>query len=191
MGRVKHFEAEVHGFLKVMSDKSFEPPSSPGTQRKNKNLCGLCVLRGSISHDWKLCIILEKTMGSGLQAGIQFLISTRAVHISKTIDIIRNSLPVTNSYCFFPFSLYNIGDYIGRGRDYPVSIRFKVILPYLLLTLIVAVTGAYVVTRLVSNSLSERLSNQLLEAARGGCASDPGRRRIEHRKPDGVRPGSA
>ncbi len=47
-----------------------------------------------------------------------------------------------------------------------MSIRFKVILPYLLLTLIVAVTGAYVVTRLVSNSLSERLSNQLLEAGR-------------------------
>jgi signal transduction histidine kinase len=47
-----------------------------------------------------------------------------------------------------------------------VSIRFKVILPYLLLTLIVAVTGAYVVTRLVSSSLSERLSNQLIEAGR-------------------------
>src|SRR5512138_3917166 len=47
-----------------------------------------------------------------------------------------------------------------------MSIRFKVILPYLLLTLIVAVTGAYVVTRLVSSSLSERLSNQLLEAGR-------------------------
>lgn len=47
-----------------------------------------------------------------------------------------------------------------------MSIRFKVILPYLLLTLIVAITGAYVVTRLVSGSLSERLSNQLLEAGR-------------------------
>jgi hypothetical protein len=47
-----------------------------------------------------------------------------------------------------------------------VSIRFKVIVPYLLLTLLVAVTGAYVVTRLVSNSLGERLSNQLLEAGR-------------------------
>ena len=47
-----------------------------------------------------------------------------------------------------------------------MSIRFKVILPYLLLTLIVAVTGAYVVTRLVSSSLNERLSNQLLEAGR-------------------------
>jgi len=47
-----------------------------------------------------------------------------------------------------------------------VSIRFKVILPYLLLTLFVAVTGAYVVTRLVANSLEERLSNQLLESGR-------------------------
>ena len=47
-----------------------------------------------------------------------------------------------------------------------MSIRAKVILPYLLLTLIVAVTGAYVVTRLVSSSLGERLTNQLLEAAR-------------------------
>jgi signal transduction histidine kinase len=47
-----------------------------------------------------------------------------------------------------------------------VSIRFKVILPYLLLTLVVAVTGVYVVTRLVSNTLQERLTNQLLEAGR-------------------------
>ncbi|HJS19709.1 MAG TPA: ATP-binding protein [Anaerolineales bacterium] len=47
-----------------------------------------------------------------------------------------------------------------------MSIRFKVILPYLLLTLIIAVSGAYVVTRLVSSSLDERLSNQLLEAGR-------------------------
>jgi signal transduction histidine kinase len=47
-----------------------------------------------------------------------------------------------------------------------VSIRLKVILPYLLLTLVVAVTGVYVVTRLVANSLSERLTNQLLEAGR-------------------------
>ena len=47
-----------------------------------------------------------------------------------------------------------------------MSIRFKVILPYLVLTLFIAVTGAYVVTRLVSNSLSERLTNQLLEAGR-------------------------
>ncbi|MGD8405798.1 MAG: ATP-binding protein [Anaerolineales bacterium] len=47
-----------------------------------------------------------------------------------------------------------------------MSIRIKVILPYLLLTLLVAITGAYVVTRLVTDSLSERLQNQLLEAGR-------------------------
>ena len=60
-----------------------------------------------------------------------------------------------------------------------MSIRFKVILPYLLLTLIVAVTGAYVVTRLVSSSLSERLSNQLLES--GHVVSDTmARQEIKH-----------
>ncbi|HXD10839.1 MAG TPA: ATP-binding protein [Anaerolineales bacterium] len=47
-----------------------------------------------------------------------------------------------------------------------MSIRYKVILPYLLLTLLVAVTGVYIVTRLVSSSLGERLSNQLLESGR-------------------------
>lgn len=47
-----------------------------------------------------------------------------------------------------------------------MSIRIKVILPYLLLTLLIAVTGAYVVTRLVASSLEERLANQLLEAGR-------------------------
>lgn len=47
-----------------------------------------------------------------------------------------------------------------------MSIRFKVILPYLLLTVIVAVIGVYVVTRLVSRTLEERLTNQLLEAGR-------------------------
>ena len=70
-------------------------------------------------------------------------------------------------------------DYSGRERHLHVSIRFKVILPYLLLTLIVAVTGAYVVTRLVSSSLSERLSNQLLEA--GHVVSDTmARQEIKH-----------
>lgn len=47
-----------------------------------------------------------------------------------------------------------------------MSIRIKVILPYLLLTFLIAITGAYVVTRLVTDSLSERLNNQLLEAGR-------------------------
>ena len=47
-----------------------------------------------------------------------------------------------------------------------MSIRIKVILPYLLLTLVVAITGVYVVTKLVASSLNERLTNQLLESGR-------------------------
>ncbi len=47
-----------------------------------------------------------------------------------------------------------------------MSIRLKVILPYLFLTIIVSVIGVYVVTRLVSNTIQERLTNQLLEAGR-------------------------
>ena len=54
---------------------------------------------------------------------------------------------------------------IGLGKRF-MSIRFKVILPYLLLTLLVAATGAYVVTRLVTNTLQERLTNQILDAGR-------------------------
>jgi signal transduction histidine kinase len=60
-----------------------------------------------------------------------------------------------------------------------MSIRIKVILPYLLLTLVVAITGVYVVTRLVSNSLSERLTNQLLEAGRV-VSDDVARQEIKH-----------
>lgn len=47
-----------------------------------------------------------------------------------------------------------------------MSIRLKVALPYLLLTVVVSLIGVYVVTRLVTSTLSERLTNQLLEAGR-------------------------
>ncbi len=47
-----------------------------------------------------------------------------------------------------------------------MSIRLKVILPYLILTVAIAMIGVYVVTRLVANNLSDRLNNQLLEAGR-------------------------
>lgn len=46
------------------------------------------------------------------------------------------------------------------------SVRTKIILPYLLLTLITAAVGAYVVTQLVASSLQERFDNQLLDAGR-------------------------
>jgi signal transduction histidine kinase len=60
-----------------------------------------------------------------------------------------------------------------------VSIRFKVILPYLILTIIVAMTGAYVVTRLVAGTLEERLSNQLVQAGRV-ISDEMVRQEIEH-----------
>ena len=47
-----------------------------------------------------------------------------------------------------------------------MSIRLKVALPFLILTVVVSVIGVYVVTRLVTGSLSERLTNQLLESGR-------------------------
>jgi signal transduction histidine kinase len=47
-----------------------------------------------------------------------------------------------------------------------MSIRIKVILPYLLLTLVVSLIGVYVVTQLVTGTLRERLTNQLLESGR-------------------------
>lgn len=47
-----------------------------------------------------------------------------------------------------------------------MSIRLKIALPFLLLTVVVSVIGVYVVTRLVTGTLTERLTNQLLEAGR-------------------------
>lgn len=46
------------------------------------------------------------------------------------------------------------------------SIGTKIILPYLLLTLVVAGVGAYIVTNLVTGTLRERFNNQLLDAGR-------------------------
>ena len=46
------------------------------------------------------------------------------------------------------------------------SIRSKIILPYLILTILVALLGTYIVTQLIASSLEERFENQLLEAAR-------------------------
>ncbi len=46
------------------------------------------------------------------------------------------------------------------------NIRAKIIMPYLVLTLIVAVLGIYVVTRLVVSSIDDLLTNALLEAGR-------------------------
>jgi putative nucleotidyltransferase with HDIG domain len=45
-------------------------------------------------------------------------------------------------------------------------IRWKIIAPYALLTVVIAAAGTYVATRLVTGSLEDRFDNQLAEAAR-------------------------
>jgi putative nucleotidyltransferase with HDIG domain len=45
-------------------------------------------------------------------------------------------------------------------------IRWKIVLPYALLTVLLAVIGSYLATRLVTGSLEERFDNQLAEAGR-------------------------
>jgi putative nucleotidyltransferase with HDIG domain len=50
---------------------------------------------------------------------------------------------------------------------YPTRhLRWKIIAPYVALTIILAVAGAYLVTKLVGGSLDERFNNQLIEAGR-------------------------
>ncbi len=46
------------------------------------------------------------------------------------------------------------------------SIGSKIIVPYTVLTLVIAAIGAFIVTNLVTGSLSERFQNQLLDAGR-------------------------
>jgi signal transduction histidine kinase len=58
-------------------------------------------------------------------------------------------------------------DWLQSGSKYfSSSISNKIILPYALLTLLLAVLGVFVITRLVAGSFEARLKNQLLEAGR-------------------------
>jgi signal transduction histidine kinase/sensor domain CHASE-containing protein len=46
------------------------------------------------------------------------------------------------------------------------SLRAKLIVPYVLLTMVIAMVGVFIVTRLVTSSIRERFVNQLFEASR-------------------------
>ncbi len=52
------------------------------------------------------------------------------------------------------------------SRFITLNIRSKIVIPYLVLTLVIAAIGIYVVITLVTSSLDERLTNHLLEAGR-------------------------
>ena len=55
---------------------------------------------------------------------------------------------------------------ISNFKQIAASIGAKIILPYFILTLVVAAIGAYIVTTLVASTVTERFENQLLDAGR-------------------------
>jgi signal transduction histidine kinase len=59
------------------------------------------------------------------------------------------------------------GQTTSRSRRWPnlSGLQAKLIIPYVILTVIIAVVGMYVVTRLVTSSIRERIANQLVEAS--------------------------
>lgn len=58
-------------------------------------------------------------------------------------------------------------NWLRRGwKFFSSSIRNRIIIPYALLTLVLATFGAFVVTQLVAGSFEERLNNQLIDAGR-------------------------
>ncbi len=67
----------------------------------------------------------------------------------------------------------------GRGlTDVLSSLRAKLVVPYVLLTLATAMIGMFIITRLVASTLRERFANQLLEASRVAADSVVRRERV-------------
>ncbi len=59
-----------------------------------------------------------------------------------------------------------LGAMLGRLWQQLRTLRGQLIIPYVLLTLVTAMVGTYVVTRLVTSSVRERFVNQMYEASR-------------------------
>jgi len=67
----------------------------------------------------------------------------------------------------------------GLGLAYRLSsLRAKLVVPYVLLTLAIAMIGMFIVTRLVASTLRERFANQLLESSRVAADSIVRRERV-------------
>ncbi len=60
----------------------------------------------------------------------------------------------------------DIGKALRRLAPALAGLQGRLILPYVLLTMIIAMVGTYVITRLVTSSVRERFTNQLYEASR-------------------------
>lgn len=85
-------------------------------------------------------------------------------HALESSSIVFSSLPAKSQVTQ---KMKTPTDWLHSGAKYfSSSIRNKIILPYALLTLLLAVLGIFVITRLVAGSFEARLKNQLLEAGR-------------------------
>jgi putative nucleotidyltransferase with HDIG domain len=70
-----------------------------------------------------------------------------------------------------PASTADRGQTRWRFLSWPVRhIRWKIVLPYVFLTAVLALVGSYLATQAVTGSLEERFNNQLVDA--GGVVSD-------------------
>ena len=58
------------------------------------------------------------------------------------------------------------GDPARETATVRFPIRLKVTLPYLILALIIAMAGAYIITQLVFDTIEERFTNQLIETGK-------------------------
>ncbi|HLE22849.1 MAG TPA: ATP-binding protein [Anaerolineales bacterium] len=71
---------------------------------------------------------------------------------------------------------------VAPSRRSPIhllsSLRAKLVIPYVLLTLATAMIGMFVITRLVASTLRERFANQMLEASRVASDSIVRRERV-------------
>ncbi|MEP6987717.1 MAG: cache domain-containing protein, partial [Chloroflexota bacterium] len=100
-------------------------------------------------------------------------------HLNGTISTRKTTLPAATEKKFqehvpVPPEKQNITTQIVTDpSNLPhvrVPIRFKITIPFILLALVLAVAGAYVVSQIVFESLDDRFTNQLIEV--GKLASD-------------------
>ena len=53
-----------------------------------------------------------------------------------------------------------------KTKNIRIPIRFKITLPFLVLSLLIALAAAYIISQVVFDSLEERYTNQLIEAGK-------------------------
>ena len=59
-----------------------------------------------------------------------------------------------------------INELFSKFLNWVFGLRLQLIIPYVLLTLVISMGGVFIITRLVTSSVRERFTNQLLESSR-------------------------